>query len=219
MMIRQRRLIQTVGLATLMMLSTFVTVPVLAQFALEHFAPREVEKLPIAGETVALATVPPESYSENVEALEEQAGFSVLMPRYLPSTCSLRKGYYLAEPIGEIRLEYDSIGNLPCFDVAQRRAQGDTVHRPFVGQGSTEEVIINGKPALYINGTWIVEGLSENGTLMHLSPEEQANLFEGAVWVPGPQQLIFEYNGLLIRIDAGPNISKAELVRVAESME
>lgn len=222
-MVKQKRLLQTMGLAALLILSALVVVPALAsRFGLGYFAPQEVEKLPSSGGPVVLATIPSEAYSKNIKMLEERAGFSVLVPRYLPFTCNLRGGYYLAEPIGEIHLEYDSNDNLPCFDVAQRKrkTQEDTVHSPFVGQGSVEEITIKGKPALYINGVWMVkESLSENGTTMRLSPEEREKLFGGATWVQGPQQLIFEYKGLLIHINAGPNISKEELVKIAESME
>ena len=216
-MARRKRFAYAIGLGALLAL---VAVPALAWFALEHFAPREVEKLPIAGESVALATLPPEDYSENLETLEKQAGFSPLMPRYVPSGCNFHRGYYLAEPIGEIHLEYDSFGNLPCLDISQRETEGDRIDRPFVGEDSMEEITINGKPALYINGTWLVKDFPiERRTTIHLSPKEQEELFDGAVWVQGPQQLIFEQNGLLIRIDAGPKISKEELVKIAESME
>lgn len=216
-MVKRKRFAYAIGLGALLAL---VAVPALAWFALEHFAPREVEKLPIASESVTLATLPPEAYSENIETLIKQAGFSPLMPRYVPSGCNFHRGYYLAEPIGEIHLEYNSSGNLPCLDISQRETEGDRIDRPFVGEDSMEEINIEGKPALYINGTWLIKDVpTERGTTIHLSPKEQEKLFEGAVWVQGPQQLIFEQNGLLIRIDAGPRISKEELVKIAESME
>lgn len=218
-MTKRKRFVYAVALTLLLIVCALTALPSLAQFALEHFAPREVEKLPITGESVTLATIPSESYLNNVETLETQLGFVVLMPQYIPTYCHFQESYYLAEPVSEIHLVYDTTDKLPCFEVTQRKAQENMVHRPSVGPGSTEEITINGEPALYINGMWVIENMPGNETALRLSSEDMEKLFEDAAWVEGPQQLVFENNDLLIRIDAGPNISKEELVKIAESLE
>jgi len=216
----RKRWMYTVGLAVIFLLTIVAVMPVLAQFALEHFAPREVESLPLAPESVTVATIPSYAYEDDIEALAQQAGFSPLIPEYLPPNCAFTKGYYLDEPIGEIHLTYNSVDqSLPCFRVAQRQARENRTDRPFVGDGAVEEITVNGKPALYISGIWVIEGDlpgAESGeTTVEVNPEE---LFENAEWADGPQQLVFEHEGLLIRIDAEFYISKDELVKFAESM-
>lgn len=199
----------------LLILSALLVAPALAQFGLIHFAPREVKTLPVINRPVELATVPPEAYSD-VETLEKQAGFSVLQPGYLPVGCALFESNYLAEPIGEIDMVYRLANGLPCFSVTQRKSAGP-VHRPYVEEGSVDEVTVHGLPAIYIDGMWRVENLPQKtGKTITIKPDE---LFETATWMQGPKQLIFEYNDILIRIDAGADMTKEELIRIAESME
>lgn len=210
------------AIGVILLVSALTVAPLLAEFGLEHFVPRGVDNWSPSNGSIAVATIPPESYSDNVEALEAQAGFSALLPQYIPADCHFLEGNYLEEPVAEIRLFYQSEEQLPCFDVVLRQAEAGTVHRPYVGPGSVEEISIKGQRALYISGMWVVEGpigeTSDSGVLS-LGPGELEELYEGATWVEGPKQIVFEYGGLLIRITGGANISKAELVKVAESLE
>jgi hypothetical protein len=193
-MLKQKRFVYAIVVGIALMVSVFTVLPALAQFTLTHFAPREVEKLPFAGdagtrsiespepysstsetleertdftaksESASLSIDPLISYSSDIKTLEGQAGFLVLWPRYVPPGCYFREGYYLDKPIAEIHLVYDSDNNQPCFDMIQRQA--DRIHRPFVGPGAVEEMDINGKAALYIGGVWVVnESLADRGTM------------------------------------------------------
>jgi hypothetical protein len=179
-----------------------------------QITPREVQTLPVKGPG-ELATVPPEAYSD-IETLEVQAGFSVLRPGYLPAGCALSESNYLAEPIGEIYMAYRLANGLPCFTVTQRMSAGP-VHHPYVKENSVEGVTVHGLPATYIDGMWVVESLPQKaGKTITIKPEE---LFENATWMEGPKHLVFEYKDLLIRIDAGEDMTKEELIRIAESRE
>lgn len=222
--LKEKRFVYGLGLAALLLVALLVVGPTLAQFALPHFAPREVEELPILPAVTFAA--PLESITTNIiDELEGQAGFSLLIPDYVPPECQLREGKYLPEPIGEVMLVYRSLDNLPCFTLNQRVID-DSTHRPFIHDGSAEEITINGEPALYVDGMWVIEGpigRESNSDSITLAPGELAELMETATWVEGPKQLVFERGMILLRLDGGvyedSQLTKEELIRIAESME
>lgn len=217
----ERRFVYGLGLAALLLIALWMTGPTIAQFALPHFAPREVTKWPALSE-VTMAEPPEPVTTEIISQLEEQAGFAVLTPQYVPSGCQLHEGSYLPEPIGEVQLVYRSADNLPCFTTNQRAIDGDATHTPFIYEGSGEEITIHGQPAFYIDGIWVVEGLGDgegNADTIELAPGELEELIETATWVEGHKQLVFENGALLVRLDGDMQLTKEELIRIAESME
>lgn len=220
-MISRKRLLYLLGLGLILIMFVFIATPSLAKVALEYFAPQQVEQLPFSNETTTISTIPEDWYTNEIEKLETQAGFAVFKPSYLPEDCYFREGFYLEAPIAETHLLYDSSNDLPCFEIVQRHTHGDGIAQPFVGPDSVEEIMINDLPAIYIHGTWLIEDFpeSEDGVI-RISPNEQQNLFEDSKWVEGHQQVVFEQNGFLIRID-GPTfiVGKEKLIKVAESLK
>jgi hypothetical protein len=206
----------------LLILGATIAPSVIAQLGLEHFTPVEVETLAMSPESIAIATVPADARSRVVQEVETTAGFAVLQPTYLPDDCLLETAYFLAEPIAEIHLEYSRSDSSPCFDVAQRETSANEVHSPQVGPGSLEEVIVKGQPAILINGIWFVEDidrLAGDDGIVEMRGTQAEQLFAEATWIGENQQLIFEYSGLLIRLSSGWNMTKEELIRIADSME
>lgn len=220
----EKRFAYGLGLVAILLTGVLLVGPALAQFALPHFAPREVDEMPVLS-AVTMAAAPEPITVDIVGRLEAQAGFAVLVPIYVPSDCHLSEGNYLPEPIGEVELVYRSSNNLPCFTTNQREIEDDITHTPFIYEGSGEEITIHGQPALYIDGMWVLgdlsdsEGNESDSGIMELGPGELAKLMETATWVEGPKQLIFENDTLLVRLDGGSQLSKEELIRIAESMK
>jgi hypothetical protein len=168
-----------------------VAVPVVAQTALEYFVPREVKELP----PIQATYEPPPTTARLMEIaqLEELAGFTIIVPTYLPSACVLAERFFVSGP----RVVYL---NYSCVSIAQQRAQ--TVHQPHVGENSVQKVTVNGKPAVYINGIWVVMPGSDE-----------------RIWAEGViKELTFEHDGLLVRMQTD-QLSKEELLRIAESLE
>jgi hypothetical protein len=154
--------------------------------------------------------------------LEAQAGFSVLVPSYLPGNCEFKDGSYSPQPIGEVTLEYNTRDHHACFDITERTTQVGVVHQPYVGPGSVEEIAIDGQPAIYVRGMWWVDmqRVAGNGQVdqpAHLSRQQIQALLNQAVWIEGPKQLSFEQDSLLIRIKADTSVSKDDLIKIAES--
>jgi hypothetical protein len=132
--------------------------------------------------------------------LQKQVGFAVLMPTYLPVGCALQKYQYVSLA-RELALVYAcEIGMLM---IAERKAE--TVQRPFVGPSSTQGLVINGQPAMYIVGGWVTGG-----------PNNET----GTKWMDGGvHQVVFEKNNILIRMNATILLNKEELIKIAESMQ
>ena len=221
---KEKRFVYGLGAIALLLMALWIAGPTIAKFALPHFAPREVTKMPTLSD-VTFSELPAPITTDIIGKLEEQAGFAVLVPHDVPLGCQLHKGSYLPEPIGEVLLVYISSDNLPCFTTNQREIEVDTIHTPFIYEGSGEEITIHGQPALYIDGIWIL-GEDNNGEdseggsqIIEFGPGELAELMETATWIEGPKQLVFELDGFLIRLNGDLRLTKAELIRIAESME
>lgn len=194
-----RRFMQRMSLRFAVMMIVVLSVvgvlPVAAQAILTYFAPREVTALPPPAYETVEARPTALRWVER-PTLEQQAGFSVLAPNYLPPNCTLREQYFLAEP-KVVNLTYG------CMWIAEQRST--TVQQPLVGQGATRTVTVNGQPAVYIEGAWV--------TIVRDGKEEPLQ------WDPSAlRQLVFERNGLLIRLSS-PNLTLQELVQIAESMK
>jgi hypothetical protein len=175
-----------------LLVSMLVVWPVWGQTMLKYFAPREVEQLTLAG--VTFEATPSAPRMMELEHVEELAGFSLLAPTYLPSGCRLRERFYLAKP-GATYLNYS------CVSIVQQK--GETIQRPFVGEGSIQAVTVGDKPATYVDGIW-----------MKLPGEEKLTWQQGIA-----HDLVFERDGLVIRLSASSHLSKAELIRIAESLK
>ncbi len=221
----EKRFVYALGTVALLLIVTlWIIGPTMAQFALPHFAPHEVTRMPTMS-AVTIADLPNPITTDIVGELEEQAGFAVLVPRYVPFGCQLHEGNYLPEPIGEVQLIYLSANDLPCFTTNQREVEDDTIHTPPIYEGSGEEITIHGQPALYIDGIWAVGEFSNSkdnevdSGIIKLGPGELAELMETATWIEGPKQVVFEYGGFLLRLDGDLRLTKAELIKIAESME
>lgn len=175
-----------------LLLIMIIALPLLAQTALEHFAPREVKQLP--NTSMAYETIPDKPQLMDVQELEKLTGFTLLMPTYLPLDCRVRERFFDAKP----RVAYLIYS---CVGIAEQKAK--SIQRPFIGEGSTQELTIGGNPAIYIGGAWV-----------QLPGQKQPT------WMPGvAQQLVFERNGILVRLDATARLSKEDLVRIAESIQ
>lgn len=177
--------------ALVLLLGIIVVVPILAQIGLEQFAPRDAEAAPTPKQ-VTYAPVPAEAQTTTVDALAQQAGFALQIPATLPPGCSWQDGRYLAQS-QHVSLEYS------CVSIAQ--ASADTVQRPYVGEESAQEVLVNGVPAVYIDGVWREVG------------------DERIWWEHGPKQLILEQDGLVVRLTGtSKSITREDLVAIAESL-
>jgi hypothetical protein len=180
------------AIALVMLLGVLlVAVPVVAQTALEHFVPREIKELP----PIQATYEPPPATARLMEVaqLEVLTGFSIIAPTYVPRGCVLTERFFVSGP-HVVYLNYS------CVSIALQQAH--PMHQPHVGENSVQEVIVNGKPALYINGIWVI-----------MPGSEERIWREGVV-----KELVLEHNGLLIRLQTD-QLSKEELVKIAESLE
>ncbi len=185
--------------ALVLLLSLTAAWPVLGDTILRHVAPREVAQVPshprIAGPK------PTGPRWTDLDQLSKQAGFTVLVPNSLPEGCTADERWFIPGP-QVVYLTYS------CSVVISEQAAEGHQEQPYVGQGSTEEVMVNGQPALYIGGGWV--RMAGQAT-----PE----------WTNGVgQMLIFERDGLIVHITLAqrfkdPSIVKAELIAIAESMQ
>ncbi|MDQ4075147.1 MAG: DUF4367 domain-containing protein [Chloroflexota bacterium] len=180
-----------VGALVILLAGLVVALPVVAQTALEYFAPREVTELqPIQAD---YETPPSAPRWLETEQLEEVAEFTLIEPTYLPPDCVLNERFFASRP----RVVYL---NYSCVSIAEQKTQ--VTHRPRVGEDSVQEITVNGKPAVYINGIWVVMPGSEE-----------------RIWKEGVvKELILEQDGLLIRMQSD-KLSKEELIKIAESLE
>ncbi len=190
MIMQIRKLVFVVGLAILVGVLGVGTL--LAQGALLNFVPREVENLSLA--RAILEPTPPEPRLIDITELERLAGFSLLVPAYLPQHCASQERFYV--PVGK-----EVILNYSCVIIAERKA--DSIQRPGVGLGSVQEITVNGRPALLIDGMWVK------------MPGEKE-----LTWKPDLfHVMVFEHNGLIVRLTAPGHSSKDELIRIAASMQ
>lgn len=179
-------------LALVLLLGVLVVGTVLAQGGLPHIAPREVEKWPPA--PLKLEPRPDQPRFKPAEELEKQLGFALVLPTYRPPGCALIERFFGA-------LERVAYLNYSCLAIEEWKS--DSLQQPYVGEGSVQTLTINGKEALYIGGAWVkITGAKE------------------PTWMPEfSHELVFEYNGIGIRLSASPTqLTKEELIKIAESM-
>ncbi|MBI4674066.1 MAG: hypothetical protein HY741_20675 [Chloroflexi bacterium] len=174
----------------LLLMSVLVTGVALAQGGLPHFVPREIENFPSALESYISPSA--QNDSMGISALEQQVGFSILLPTNLPSGCHLRG------------TSYDSVGNAArlhysCATIIERKATH--IDHPLVAPHSTHQVLVGGEPALVIDGMW----------------EDQPN--GRTTWSLDLKTLGFERSGLVIRMVSGQDASEDQLIEIAKSMK
>src|SRR5581483_11782208 len=169
-----------------------VAVPVLAQGGLPHFAPRQAENLPPAPRKLDPRPAAPRFLP--VEEVEKRVGFSLIVPSYLPSGCTMQERFYG---------NYERVAHLNYSCVGIEERKGDSVLRPYVGEGPIQTLTIKGQDALYFGGAWVKVTGAEEPT-----------------WMPGvAHELVLESNGLVIRLTASSvQLTKEELIKIAESM-
>lgn len=183
-------------LSLALLLVIVVTIPVWGQSILNYIVPREVEKLPSREVTFEPTPAAPRLMEQ--DQVEKMAGFSLLVPAYLPSGCSLQERFYVSQAKA-VYLTYSCGG----FGLSIVQQKAETIQRPYIGKDSTQELTIGGQPAIYIDGIW------------NKFPEE-----EEPVWLEGiSHQLFFEQDSHLIRLSAAFQLTKDELIKVAESLE
>ena len=177
------------------LLCALIVIPVLGKTLLDHYAPREVARIPMPISTAAAPTPQSRSTITDLARIEEQIGHRILQPTYLPANCGgLRERFAYAD----IRVAVLRYG---CVGIEQQVNSG--IQQPYVGTGASQSLTVNGQPAIYINGIWVQD--KPGGKL---------------TWRAGDyHELIFEQNGLTIRLSASTEIAKEELVRIAESMK
>jgi hypothetical protein len=220
-----RRIVRVgIGVGGVLLVTMVLAMPALAQFALAHFSPREVATLPISAAVVTVVPVPSSAHMTQLGDLEAQAGFSILVPRYLPGSCEFKDGSFLPQPIGEVDLEYNTPDEHACFDIAEQKTRTDKFDQPFIGTDSAQSITINGQPAIYIHGMWWVDmqritGSNSSDKSVHVSPQQLQDVFKQAVWVEGPKQIVFEDNGLLIRINGDTSLTKDVMIQIAQSIK
>jgi hypothetical protein len=113
-----------------------------------------------------------------------------------------------------------------CVSITERR--GDRVISPLANPGTVEDVLVNGKPALYFDEavvqTPVWTPIAATPTVDKLAPAIPGSTIDGgAARMP---TLIFERDGVIVWISAFsyqqpaqvPLPTKADLIRVAESM-
>ncbi|MBI4674065.1 MAG: hypothetical protein HY741_20670 [Chloroflexi bacterium] len=169
-----------------------VTGLVLAQGSLPHFAPREVATLPPAPRT--LEPRPDKPRFMPIDELEKNLGFSLVLPTYLPPGCVMQERFYGAPE----RVAYL---NYSCLGIQEWK--GDSLQRPYIGEGSTQKLTIKGHEALYIGGTWVKVTDAQEPT-----------------WVPGfVHELVLERNGIVIGVTTySDGITREQLIKIVESM-
>lgn len=176
-----------IGLSLLF--SILMTGLAFAENGLAHFAPREVEKLPISLQATDSTVI--QSDARGINTLEKQVGFAILLPTSLPSGCRLSRSMYGAAGNSAI-LHYS------CAFIIERKTE--ITDHPLVALKSTHQTTVAGKPALVIDGVW----------------EEQPS--GRTTWSSEFKTLVFEQNGLVIRILAN-GLSDDQLIKIAESMK
>lgn len=142
-----------------------------------------------SGGTIGARSVP----RSDIATLEQQMDGRLLVPVFLPADCTPLPQFVGFQPeTGTARLAYT------CVSIAEETR---TTNRGIVGPDASEAVSINGIPATYVDGIWTsVDGAEPT-------------------WVRGRNtQLMFERDGLLLRL-TGRNLPKADLLRIAESLE
>lgn len=130
--------------------------------------------------------------------LEEQAGFTILEPTYLPKNCKLSERYYTS-----FSQEVDFIyrcDRSTAFDLVQKK--GKWTKLPHIDEKSSETVEINGQQAIYVDGGWLVKPNSED-----------------IKWVSGLNQQVFMEIGTLRIHLLASNLNKDELLRIIGSLE
>lgn len=191
--------------AALLLLFTMATVSaVLAGVVLPHVAPREVAQHPpiLAGFDV---TDRP-GQAVTLDELSTRAGFRVLLPTSLPVGC-VNKGSFSFAEVSVIAINYS------CVSLSEKK--GGDIAAPPVAPGSLTEVSVNGTPALYVDGAWAQEPAA--GATPPTGPklDPAANF----VWRRGLiQQLYFERDGVVVHLTADNSITRAEFIRIAESV-
>lgn len=179
--------------ALLLLVMIFAAVPVVAQTLLKYIVPSEVSQLP---EATHVSTSLTSSIPQMIPfaQIQEQVGFEVASPLYLPIGCQLLEQF--AEANVRVHLGYS------CVTITEQAGRYET--HPAVGPDSVHNVTVNGRPALYITGTWVkVEGRDKT--------PRWANDFG--------EQLIFERNNLIVHLETVQGLGQEELIKIAASMQ
>lgn len=185
------------GLAvtSVLILSLAATWPAVGQILSKHIAPRQIAAWP----SPPHVAVEPSATPRTLDAAQQEkaVGFPLLMPTYLPAGCTLQN-----------RINISRIAHLVYSCVIVDEQATDRVWQPPVGMDSTQEVTVNGQPAIYIDGVWITDKPGGD-----------------AVWKSGVAgQLTFERNNLIVHLisvrqsSSSPQLSKEDLIRIGESI-
>jgi hypothetical protein len=146
-----------------------------------------------------------------IDQLNEQAGFPVMRPAYVPDGCRLQEARYDAE-VRQTSLIYAAgssrrdgngrsiYGNV-CVAIAQQ-AGGLASVRASVPNEAIEEIALSSGPATLVNGIW--QGLPGQSTHSWVTEEGR--------------MLIFERDGVSALLLNG-GLSKQELIKLADSMK
>lgn len=184
-----------IGGATLFFLIIIGTV--LAQSITDYVVPREVEAWPQGGPITPQAPPVGPRFVE-LEELEQQAGFKTLQPTFVPANCTLTEQFY--KPLGREAMFIYNCGREMFFDIAQKKAE--QIDRPRIGPNSSKQVEINGQPAIYVDGGWLIGPGEKEGT-----------------WIPGyNQQLFMTQDELVVRVIAA-GMDKETVMKIGASLE
>lgn len=177
-----------------LLLSLIVAGPVLGQVPLwrsplKHVSVHEGE---IPAVPLRVVGTPPSTQRwSSLEDLSRQAGFKPLLPRDLPAGCKEQERWYAAD-VREVELDYG------CAVIAEQLVAGSH-QQPRVGAGSTQQIILHGKPAIYVEGAWVGDGVHP------------------FAWVNnGMGMILYEDQNLVIRVTG--HRPKDVLARIAESI-
>lgn len=186
---------------------------VAAQYRSKRIAPVVVTAPPDVSRS-SFMPPPAERRWMELNELRTRLGAPLLLPRQgtLPPGCTELERFFFDGPrVANVRYS--------CVTISLQAGQG--VAMPLVPAGTVEDVLVNGQPAVYIDGAWMP------------SPDSQA----APTWTPGLQQLLLERDGLLVilavlpgdpmvpqpdgtvsRVPNTVQLTKADLIHIAESL-
>lgn len=205
-----------VAIAAALLAASAFRWPAFADSLLHQLSPRQVASLPPAAPgRLTYATPADTPRPTSLAALGRQAGFTPLVPTYLPTGCVRTDQHFESGPGSAIAIDYS------CGLTFTEQAGRDD--HPVVGTNSSQQLLVDGQPAIYTNGAWV-----------------QAVGQDAPSWIPSfAQQLIFDRLGVTVHISAPPDhrtemqiggqtvligggmaiMPKDELLRIAASLQ
>jgi hypothetical protein len=144
--------------------------------------------------------------------MQRRLGVPLLVPAAVPPGCTEQERFFWDGP-GVANLLYS------CFHISEQA--GEHIAQPDVPPGAVQHVAVDGRPAIYIEGSW---ANGPNGKTVWNPESERVVMFErdGLILqvrsAPEGDLIIHDDDGRIVRVPNSYSLGRDELIHIADSL-